>query len=71
MKGSGVLDVLLRRHILPKKETFRLSEYSSVGIEHVGSAIIILASGMLACIFFLMCEFIFAYYETYHSKLVN
>lgn len=38
------------------------SYYSSAGIEHVGSALIVFMGGLAFAVFYLIAEFIYAYY---------
>ncbi|KAK5642900.1 hypothetical protein RI129_009067 [Pyrocoelia pectoralis] len=63
LKQSGVLEKILRESLLVSPINTDVSKYSSAGIEHVGSAIMILVVGTLASTIFLVFELIFALYK--------
>ncbi|XP_031358659.1 uncharacterized protein LOC116182278 [Photinus pyralis] len=63
LKQTGLLAKILKENLLTSPIATNLSRYSSAGIEHVGSAIMILVVGSMISMIFLVFELIFALYS--------
>lgn len=72
LQETGLLNNALHQSLLPTPNRIATSNYSSAGIEHVGSAILILLVGTLSAIVFLVVELIVALYKSRcygHSRI--
>lgn len=68
MEASGILSNMLQRNLKPLLNSNVNYGYSSAGLEHVGSAGLILVAGVLAAVTFLIAEFMLSFYKNTHRS---
>lgn len=73
LQELGLLKKALQQNLLPTLTRITTSNYSSAGIEHLSSAILVLVVGTLGSTVFLVAELTIALYQSRcsHSSTIN
>lgn len=71
MKQTGLLQRLLKKHkpVIPKSDY--LSDYSSVGREHIQSALLLFLGGVVASVMFLLIEITYTFYKNCRKGVIK
>lgn len=71
MQQNGLLAHLQRKYkpVVPKPGVH--SDYSSVGREHVESALFLFSGGAVCSVVFLLAEIVYAFYRKCRKRYVN